>query len=425
MLGVRVPSGVPIGKALEILDLQDFQGFLYLNVSTFYILNLARPAQNAALILREYAFVKHRPCLLFLFGKIGNISANAPSKRSQTQKEATPEMKKISVKTVLSAALAVGILSTSAFAAPADSAPADSAAPGSQVSAYTVEDRSSSPIRVWGSITEKGEGRITLKNSDESDPYHEIIVNITEDTMVLDAVTGASKTFADLKENETVYAYVGPAMTRSLPPIAGGVLVLCNIPADYGVPAYAEVQSVTVDENGNVSALTDADVILHLNKDTEISPYLTKNAVGLNDIQPGVRVLAWYDVVTLSLPAQATPTKVIVFPYSYEGYVALTENGITLNGGTDFATKVTEGKLLLPVRALAETLGCTVEWVNDTRSVVVSKGDAVIYTFAIGGGNVTLGESETALAVAPQLIDGVTYAAVDDLLALHNLKLAR
>lgn len=334
-------------------------------------------------------------------------------------------MKKNLIKTVLSTALTVGILSTAALAAPADSIPADSIAPAPQISAFTVKDQSFSLVQVSGSITEKGEDRITLKNSNESDLYNEIVVNLTGDTMILDAVTGARKTFADLKENETVYAYVGPSMTRSLPPIANGVVVLCNVPADYSVPTYAEVQSVTVDEDGNVSALTDANVILHLNKDTELVSHGSKNTLGLDDIKPGVRVLAWYDAVALSQPAQATPSKVMLFPYSYQSYVTLGDNGILLDGDMVIGGTVAGGKLLLPVRALAEALGYTVDWDNDTRSAVISKGDAVVYTLAIGGGSTTFGESEMILAAAPQLIDGVTYAALDDLLVLHDLKLAQ
>lgn len=336
-------------------------------------------------------------------------------------------MKKNTVKTMLSAALAVGMLATSAFAAPVDAAPLDAnlTEAGPQALAYTVRDYGAASVRVWGSITEKGENRIALKNSNESDPYSEIIVNISDETMILDAVTGASKTFADLKENETVYAYVGSAMTRSLPPIANGVLVLCNIPADYGVPTYAEVKSVTAGEDGSISALTDGDVILHLNKDTELVAHDTKNTVSLADIKPGARVLSWYSVVALSLPAQAAPTKVVVFPYDYESYVTLSESGITLDGDMAIGGKIADAKLLLPVRTMAEALGCKVEWVNESRSVVVTKGDAVLYTFAVGAETVTFGESDMALTAAPQLIDGTTYVALDDLLVLHNLKLAQ
>lgn len=335
-------------------------------------------------------------------------------------------MKKVTVKTMLSAALAAGILATSAFAAPVDTVPLDAAATeaDSQALGYTVSSYSSAPIRVWGSITEKGEDRFTVKNSSEAETYNEVVVNVTDETMILDAVTGESKTFADLKADETVYAYVGPAMTRSLPPIANGVLVLCNIPADYAVPTYAEVQSVTSNDEGRVSALTDVDVILHLTDETEITAYNTKNTVTPADIKPGDHVLSWYSFVALSLPAQASPTKVIVFPYSYESYVTLNESGITLDGDMVIGGIVSNEKLLLPVRTVAEALGYTVEWVNESRSVVVTKGEHT-YTFAIGGETVTVGENDMALTAAPQLIDGVTYLTLDDLILLHSLKLAQ
>lgn len=50
---------------------------------------------------------------------------------------------------------------------------------------------------------------------------------------------------SELKDGETVYAWMGPVMTLSLPPQATAILILANIPADYGVPQYYEISAVT------------------------------------------------------------------------------------------------------------------------------------------------------------------------------------
>lgn len=62
--------------------------------------------------------------------------------------------------------------------------------------------------------------------------------------MCLDAVTGEPMELSDLKDGETVTPG-GPVMTLSLPPQATAILILANIPADYGVPQYYEISAVT------------------------------------------------------------------------------------------------------------------------------------------------------------------------------------
>ena len=48
-----------------------------------------------------------------------------------------------------------------------------------------------------------------------------------------------------IKDGDTIYAWVGPAMTMSLPPQVTAQMIVANIPADYGVPQYYEIASVT------------------------------------------------------------------------------------------------------------------------------------------------------------------------------------
>lgn len=335
-------------------------------------------------------------------------------------------MKRIFVKSLVSAALAVSMLTVAASAAPLLIAPA----PDGQVSdpqgpAYTVTQRSAAPIPVHGAVVEKGEDRIYLENSNESDPYNKIYATISPETLILDAVSGARKTFADVREGETVYAYVGPAMTRSLPPMASAELVLCNIPADYAVPTYCQIQSLTEGDDGRLSALTDRDVILHLNGDTELLSLDPEGTATLSQLKPGTKVLAWYSVVALSLPAQATPDKIMVFPYSYAGYAVAGESGVVLNGTHEIMGLVEGERLLLPLRDTAEALGCTVTWNAAAQSIDVSAADKLIYSVTVGGENATAGEGGLALLTVPTLVDGVTYLALDDLLVLHSLKLAQ
>ena len=99
------------------------------------------------------------------------------------------------------------------------------------------------PVRVWGTLTHLEDGGLLVKNS-STEALNSVILH-GEDILCLDAVTGEPMELSELKDGETVYAWMGPVMTLSLPPQATAILILANIPADYGVPQYYEISAVT------------------------------------------------------------------------------------------------------------------------------------------------------------------------------------
>lgn len=332
-------------------------------------------------------------------------------------------------KKILTAALAAVLtlsLTVPALAAEETAVPISAETPSYEL----VQRGESFPVRVWGGVSELGEMSLTLENSNESDPYQKIVVNVGEDTVILDAVTGATKNFADIKAGETVYAWVGPAMTDSLPPISTAQVILCGIPADFGVPTYAEVEQVTKTEDG-VDVYVSGEVVLHLSDETEYlaAPGWEKEGVSSADIVPGTRVLSWYSVTTMSLPAQASPSKVMVFPSDYAGWVSANGLEVSVNGeplvleGAS-AAKVENGRLMVPVRAVAEALGCEVSWEPYTSQVVVTKDGAELYRFTIGADQAAKGDVTVGLVAPAEAVDGITFMSLDDLIVLHDLKLS-
>lgn len=332
-------------------------------------------------------------------------------------------------KKLLASALAAAL--TLSLAVPALAAEPVGADAAAEAPAYELVQRGETfPTRVWGAAVELGDMSLTLENSNESDPYQKVVVNVEEDTLILDAVTGEAKTFDDLRTGETVYAWVGPDMTKSLPPISTGRVILCGLPADYAAPTYAEVESVTETESGADVCLNN-DVVLHLNADTGYlaAPGWEKETVSAADIVPGTRVLAWYSVVTLSLPAQASPEKVMAFSSDYAGWVAADGLTVTVNGQAlalegAAAAKVENGHLMVPVRALAEALGCEVAWEPYTNQVTVTRDGVECYHFTIGGDQAAKGDVTVGLVAPANAVDGVTFLALDDLIVLHGLKLS-
>ena len=151
------------------------------------------------------------------------------------------------------------------------------------------------PVQVWGTITRLDDDSILLENSNESNPNSEIIVHLSETTYLIDAVTGDPMKTEDLKDGDTVYAWVGPAMALSLPPQAAATIVLGNIPADYAVPQYYEITSSTVTEESAVLHVAGSNDTITVPASAKLTPYLTKNIVTLADLRPGARILVWSD----------------------------------------------------------------------------------------------------------------------------------
>lgn len=179
----------------------------------------------------------------------------------------------------------------------------------------SVPVQEASSIRVYGSVKEIGDGKIFIENDNANDMYQQIVLNISGETKILDAVDAQERAAEDIEVGEVIYAYVSPAMTRSIPPISNAELILCDIPADFGVPEYAEIVTVTEEADGRISLLTNRDMIYWIGAgaETEILDFSTGEKTDASSIQEGSKVLAWYQIVLQSFPGQTTPHKIIVF----------------------------------------------------------------------------------------------------------------
>lgn len=290
--------------------------------------------------------------------------------------------------------LCAALLSVPALAADPLIAPKD-AAPASGLT------------RVWGTLTKLEDGGLYLKNSNDKDPYQEIILR-GERVVYLDAVTGAPLTFADLKDGETVYAYMGPVVTASLPPQGTVKLVLAHIPADFGVPAYYEVARASSDGKNTVLTVDGGQTVTVPEK-AELLPYLTKNAVSHGDLVPGAHILVWTDTA-------GTVTRVMVFTYSYRGWLERNADGALLLSGETVpnATRYQDNVALLPIRAVAEALGCDVTW-EPTLGAVVRRNGELVFSILPGTYLAKTSGGDTLFTQACVYHEGVTYLAAADL----------
>ncbi len=276
---------------------------------------------------------------------------------------------------------------------------------------------------------------ILVKTTDEQD----IQLNLSADTLIVNNETGAAAALSDIKEGDKIYAYYSKAMTRSLPPQSACELILVGVGENTPASLH-EVGTVSTNEEGMAEVLiADGSMIIRMDDKTTYAPYRTKNIVTKADLTEGTRFLAWYDIVAMSYPGQAYTQKVVILPAATTEETATetqatreteqtapetTEMTIVAGGKTlEVKGEMKDGVAVVPVRAAAEALGCTVSYEQkDGKEYVTVENDTRSMTLEIGTDNyVSTTKIEDAVGmtapaqygVAPYIVDGTTYAAAD------------
>ena len=333
------------------------------------------------------------------------------------------------MKKMIARTLALTLCAAMVCALPAFAVESETAAP--EVPAYMA------PVRVWGRVTRLENGAILVQNSNENDPYREIILHLSDTAPVVDAVTGLPLD-RELRNGEVIYAWVGPAMTLSLPPQAAAEVVVAGIPADFGAPQYYQVARIK--QTGSISRdgpLVSVEVAvtsglglnieepgLRISVQAELLPWKTRQIVHLEDLQPGSQFLAWTD-------SSGQVTRVLLFPYAYRTWLRYDSYGginmpgegfpKTPNGYLTVSAKEMDGEVLLPIRAVAEAAGCKVEWVKGRGAVVSEADGSLLFSVLPGQDTAQTADGEWALSGACFFESGTTYLPAGDLAALLNL----
>lgn len=187
---------------------------------------------------------------------------------------------------------AAGVLTAMAAQSPtivAGSGMSQSGAAGPGVQSPEAQEQA--PI--WGTIISVDNGSIDMECPSGNVFEGEVIVNISGDTLILDGENGYPVEAKDLQAGETVYAYIGPAMTMSLPPQTSGEVIIGKIPADAKVPEYITAKSMTADADGSWTLVSTAGTEYAVSADCRIMPYLTRQIVSLEDVEQGSNLLVW------------------------------------------------------------------------------------------------------------------------------------
>lgn len=147
--------------------------------------------------------------------------------------------------------------------------------------------------------------------SEENGDY---VMNVTGNTVWVDAVEKVKASQEDLTEGETIYVYHSPVSTRSLPPQSEAFAVVLNVPQDIAVGVYHEVEDIVT--NGEIFTITTDNGGLYLNvtSDTQVKDYTTGESAEIGNVDRGDRIIAWYDAVAMSYPGQANVSDILVLP---------------------------------------------------------------------------------------------------------------
>lgn len=324
------------------------------------------------------------------------------------------------MKKLLSALLTLAALSA-ALCVPAAAEEADPAPEASETPPAFV--------RVWGKVSPwEGEG-IYLKNDSGDGSLNEVVVHPGEAPAV-DAATGLPLDLKTVKEGDTLYVWVGPAMALSMPPQVNALAIVGNVPADAQAPEFCEIAQhvqrfAPEDKKNPVLRLTGGGE-LEVTEKTVYTPWLTKQIVGADDLVPGTRVLVWKD-------KDGAAEKIQLLPYGYRGYMtsdAMPHGDMLV---CVFAEKeiqelpyktVKGGGLLVPIRAVAEAAGYSVSWDKNRGAVVYDENVDMVFCAWPGSDTVETPEGEMPLSAPCLKENGTTYLPLEDLCRYLNLYLS-
>ena len=199
---------------------------------------------------------------------------------------------------------------TATETAAGDSTETASSTASPEDSTAAVENTASSSIRVYGTVAQIENGQILLENDEEGAAYPQVLLNLTEDTLILSGEDCSQKALSDIAVGDTLYADISPAMTRSLPPMANAFTVFCEIPEDSAVPTYAQITDISTDDDGTLRITTNQDLILIPGEDTAVLSLDGGETLAASDLAVGDTILAKYQIMTMSIPAQTSPEEI-------------------------------------------------------------------------------------------------------------------
>ena len=206
----------------------------------------------------------------------------------------------------------------------------------------------------------------------------DVQLNIPENFTAISAKDGSRVDWTTLKAGDAVVANYGPQATLSIPP---------QSPLNYLIAVGTEKAPAGMFTVEEVTEAKDGWQILTNQGSLYIT--LTKAVWGETAPVKGEQLLAWYDMVMESEPAQAVADKAVrVAPEKEAEKPAVVETTQVKVGDQTMAggVEVVNGVKMVPLRAVAEALGFKLTWTEAPMSALIVK-DAIQTNVVIGDAN--------------------------------------
>ena len=270
--------------------------------------------------------------------------------------------------------------------------------------------------------------KTTTDVNNKDDQNNTVNLKITDDTLVYDNL-GNKKALSDLTDGSKITVFTG---SYEPTPLILPVQYTANVIIINGdQEGNVNIDTYLADEEGYTNAantlkIATADDTKIVDKDEK--EY--KGDINKNDL------IVFYDVSTKSIPAQTTPTKVVVLG---ENEIALKQIEAAKNAtpAPTASPKVTEAPqvsyaglvnvvigdknvsdvyakdntTMVPLREVAEAAGFTVTWDAENRAVILNDG---VYSLKIGENSYVKGKMmPLTLSAAPEIVNDLTYVPAE------------
>ncbi len=160
-----------------------------------------------------------------------------------------------------------------------------------------------------------------------SDQYGEYVMLLSEDTVWIDSGNRTAGDPSDLEEGEGLYVFHSPVSTRSMPPQSAAFAIVRNVPQDASCARYHEVEAAE-ETDGTLRITTDnGGLFLLADEETTLSSYAGAAPAGLDEIEAGSHIMAWYGPVAMSYPGQARASHIMILNRAEE---ALTRSALAV-----------------------------------------------------------------------------------------------
>lgn len=129
---------------------------------------------------------------------------------------------------------------------------------------------------------------------------------LNDETYLLNGKNGKAKKLSSFKVGKEVTVYHSPKMTRSIPAQTQAYAIILG-DNDVKQGKFFVVDQVTPSENGEYVSVMDSSHSLIATVDKKAYRHYSQ-------IKAGDKLLVWYDMMTMSLPARTNAQKVVVLP---------------------------------------------------------------------------------------------------------------